>query len=55
MNQSKPKDFKMSQLIQKIKQSKMSQRILKLGLAYVALELIVAIGAVVFVAKEFAM
>jgi hypothetical protein len=42
----------MSQLIQKFKASKLSQRILKLGLAYVVLEIIVAIAAVVFVTTE---
>ena len=42
----------MSQLIQKLKKNKFSQRVLKLGLAYVALEVIVAIGAIVFVTQE---
>ena len=42
----------MSQLIQKFKKNKFSQRILKLGLAYVALEVIEAVSAVVFVAQE---
>ena len=42
----------MSQLIQKFKNNKLSQRIVKLGLAYVALEIIVAIVAVVFVTQE---
>jgi hypothetical protein len=42
----------MKELINKLKKSKLAQRILKLGLAYVALELIIAIGAIIFVAQE---
>ena len=42
----------MSQILNKIKESKLSQRILKVGLVYVALEVIVAIGAIIFVAQE---
>jgi hypothetical protein len=42
----------MNQMLNKFKESKFSQRILKLGMAYVALEIIIAIIAVFFVAQE---
>lgn len=42
----------MNQVLNKIKQSKLSQRILKVGLAYVVLEVIIAIAAVLYVAQE---
>ena len=39
-------------MLNKIKTSKLSQRILKVGLVYVALEVIVAIIAIFFVTQE---
>jgi hypothetical protein len=42
----------MNQMLNKIKQNKLSQRILKLGMVYVVLEIIIAIAAVFFVAQE---
>jgi hypothetical protein len=42
----------MKEVLNKLKESKLSQRILKLGIAYVALEVIIAIGAILFVAQE---
>ena len=42
----------MNQILNKIKQSKLSQRILKVGLVYIVLEIIIAIAAVAYVAQE---
>ncbi|WP_351074602.1 hypothetical protein [Shewanella sp. CAL98-MNA-CIBAN-0140] len=42
----------MNQVLNKIKQSKLSQRILKVGLVYVVLEITIAIAAVFYVAQE---
>lgn len=42
----------MRALIKNLSNNKLSQRILKLGIVYVSLEIIVAIVAVIFVAKE---
>mgnify|MGYP007037679185 FL=1 len=42
----------MNQVLNKIKQSKLSQRILKVGLVYVALEIIIAVAAIFYVAQE---
>jgi hypothetical protein len=42
----------MNQVLNKIKQSKLSQRILKVGLVYVVLEITIAIVAVSYVAQE---
>jgi len=42
----------MKQVLNKLKESKLSQRILKLGIAYVALEVIIAIGVILFFAQE---
>ena len=42
----------MNQVLNKIKQSKLAQRILKVGLFYIVLEIIVAIVAVFYVAQE---
>lgn len=42
----------MNQVLNKIKQSKLAQRILKVGFVYIVLEIIVAIVAVFYVAQE---
>ncbi len=42
----------MSQMINKLKESKLCQRIMKVGLVYVALEVIVAVGALIYVTQE---
>ena len=42
----------MKQTIEKLKKSKLCQRILKLGLAYVALELVIALGVIFFVTQN---
>jgi hypothetical protein len=42
----------MNQMLNKIKKSKLSQRILKVGLVYVVLEITIAIAAIFFVAQE---
>jgi len=42
----------MNQVLKKIKRSKLSQRILKVGLVYVVLEIIIAIVAVFYVAQD---
>ena len=42
----------MNQVLNKFKQSKLAQRILKVGLVYIVLEIIVAIVAVFYVAQE---
>jgi len=44
----------MNKVLNKLKESKLSQRILKVGIAYVALEVILAIGAILFFAQEVA-
>ncbi len=42
----------MNQILNKIKKNKLSQPILKVGLVYVILEIIIAISAVFYVAQE---
>ncbi len=38
--------------IEKFKQSKLCKRILKVGIIYIALELVIAIGVIFFVAEK---
>jgi hypothetical protein len=42
----------MKLLLSNLKKSKLFQRVIKLGLIYVALEVMVAIGAIFFVAQK---
>jgi hypothetical protein len=42
----------MSQVINKIKQSKLAQRVLAVGGAYLALEVLAAVGVLVFFAND---
>jgi hypothetical protein len=44
----------MKEVLNKLKESKLSQRILKLGIAYVAIEVVFAIGAILFFVQDVA-
>lgn len=42
----------MKMILEKLKQSRLCKRVLKVGIAYIALELVVALGVILFVAEK---